>query len=56
MKTALQIADQARIIVAQEQKHAEDVSKLSLQLMRCSAAAGLQSFSPINLEDGTDDE
>lgn len=52
----LQIADQARIIVAQEQKYAKDVNNLSVQLMQCSAAAGIQSFSPISVEEDTDDE
>ena len=52
----LQIADQARIIVAQEQKYAKDVNNLSVQLMQCSAAAGIQSFSPISVEGDTDDE
>ena len=51
----MQIAEQSRVIVAQEQKYAQDVNKLSLQLMRHSAAAGIQSFSPLDFEDDADD-
>ena len=51
----MQIAEQSRVIVAQEQKYAQDINKLSLQLMRHSAATGIQSFSPLNCEDDADD-
>lgn len=50
----MQIAEHSRVIVAQEQKYAQDVHKLSLQLMRHSAAAGIQSFSPLDFEDDAD--
>ena len=53
----LQIAEQSRVIVAQEQMHAKDVSKLNAQLMHYSAIVGITSFSPNDLaDDGDDDE
>lgn len=51
----LQIAEQARVIVAQEQKYAKDVTELNAQLMHYSAMVGIQSFSPVDLGDDDDD-
>lgn len=52
----LQIAAQSRAIVAQEQMHASEIAKLRAQLMHDSAAAGIQSFSPLDFDDGDKDE
>lgn len=54
-RVPLQIAEQARVIVAQEQKYAKDVTKLNAQLMHYSAMVGIQSFSPVDLGDDDDD-
>ena len=53
---ALQIAEQARIIVAQEQKYAKDITAMNAQLMHYSAVVGIQSFSPTDLADDVDDD
>ncbi|DBA68390.1 hypothetical protein WJX79_011016 [Trebouxia sp. C0005] len=50
-----QIAEQARVIVLQEQKYAKDVMQLNAQLMHYSAAVGIQSFSPVDLGEDDDD-
>ena len=50
----LQIAEQARIIVTQEQMYAKDITKLNAQLMHYSAMVGIQSFSPVDLGDDDD--
>ena len=55
-RVRLQIAEQARVIVAQEQKYAKDVTKLNAQLMHYSARVGIQSFSPVDLVDDDDDD
>ena len=52
----LQIAEQARIIVAQEQKYSKDIAAMSAQLMHFSAVAGIQSFSPTDLADDADND
>ena len=52
----LQIAEQARIIVAQEQKYTKDVTRLNAQVMHYSARVGIQSFSPVDLGDDGDEE
>lgn len=49
-----QIAEQARIIVTQEQMYAKDITKLNAQLMHYSAMVGIQSFSPVDLGDDDD--
>lgn len=53
---ALQIAEQARIIVAQEQKYTKDITAMNAQLMHYSAMVGIQSFSPTDLADDADDD
>ena len=54
--SSLQIAEQARIIVAQEQKHSKDILALNAQLMHYSAMVGIQSFSPTDLADDAEDD
>lgn len=54
--TPLQIAEQARIIVAQEQKYSKDITAMNAQLMHYSAMVGIQSFSPSDLADEVDDD
>ena len=54
--SALQIAEQAQIIVAQEQKYFKDILALNAQLMHYSAMVGIQSFSPTDLADGAEDD
>ena len=56
MVAALQVAEQARIIVAQEQKYAKDITAMNAQLMHYSAMVGIQSFSPTDLADDVDDD
>ncbi|KAL3157186.1 hypothetical protein ABBQ38_001425 [Trebouxia sp. C0009 RCD-2024] len=51
-----QIAEQARIIVAQEQKYLKDITAMNAQLMHYSAMVGIQSFSPADLADDVDDD
>lgn len=51
----LQIAEQARVIVLQEQKYAKDITQLNAQLMHYSAVVGIQSFSPVDLGEDDDD-
>lgn len=53
---ALQIAEQARIIVAQEQKYSKDITAMNAQLMHYSAMVGIQSFRPSDLADDVDDD
>ena len=55
MVAALPVAEQARIIVAQEQKYAKDITTMNAQLMHYSAMVGIQSFSPTDLADDVDD-
>lgn len=50
-----QIAEQARVIVLQEQKYAKDITQLNAQLMHYSAVVGIQSFSPVDLGEDDDD-
>ena len=52
----LQIAQQSRVIVAQEQTYARDIAKLNVQLMHYSAVGGIKSFSPSDLAGDSDDE
>ena len=52
----LQIAQQSRVIVAQEQTYARDIAKLNAQLMHYSAVAGIKSFSPGDFVGDSDDE
>ncbi len=52
----MQIAQQARVIVAQEQKYAKDITTLNVKLMHYSAMVGIQSFSPLDLGDDGDEE
>ena len=52
----LQITQQSRVIVAQEQAHARDIEELNAQLMHYSAVAGVKSFSPDGFADDNEDE
>lgn len=54
--SALQIAEQAQIIVTQEQKYSKDILALNAQLMHYSAMVGIQSFSPTDLADDAQDD